>query len=198
MGENERVNLLEKEEAVLSLFFGRKERDFEQLAAQQEKNVYLTCLHMMGNPEDAQDCAQETMLKAYRAFSSFRGESQFGTWISRIAVNVCRDALRARRQVVSLDALREDGFDVPDERVNVYAQMDQKERMRLLKDALQLLPEDMKTVLVLRDIKGCSMEDMSRILSLPEGTVKSRLNRARKKICQLLAQNMELFDGKSV
>ena len=89
------------------LLFGRKAPpSFEELAARAEEGVYRTCFHMMGNEEDAADCAQETMLRAYRAFSSFRREAAFSTWITRIALRVCTDALRKRRPILSLDAMR--------------------------------------------------------------------------------------------
>lgn len=183
----------------MSLFSkNRQVQDFETLATAHEKQVYLTCLHMMGNREDALDCVQETMLKAYRAFSSFRGESQFSTWLSRIAMNVCTDALRKRKAVYSLDALREDGFDPEDSRAALYARLDARERMRLLKEALLLLPPDMKTILILRDVEGRSMAEIAQVLNLPQGTVKSRLSRAREKLCKILSKNAELFASASV
>lgn len=182
----------------MSLFSKRSQWDFETLAASQEKNVYLTCLRMVHNPEDALDCAQDTMLKAYRAFGSYRGDSQFSTWISRIATNVCLDFLRKRKKNLSLDDMQEEGFDVPDEKASVYSQLEQQERLRLLRKGIQTLPPDMKAVIILRDMEGRSMEEISQILSLPQGTVKSRLNRARNKLCKILSENAELFGSVSV
>jgi RNA polymerase sigma factor (sigma-70 family) len=128
--------------------FRRKTPDFEALASQAEGQVYKTCFHMMGNAEDAMDCAQETMLRAYRAFASFRQEAQFSTWITRIAMNVCTDALRKRRPVVSLDALREDtGFDPPDGRRSAYAALEEKERLRLLREAMAALPDEARRLM---------------------------------------------------
>lgn len=183
----------------MSLFSKRTHHEtFEQLAQSVEKQVYLTCLRLMRSHEDAQDAAQESMLRAYRAFSSFRGESQFKTWMDRIAVRTCLDLLRKKKAVLSLDMLRDEGFDTPDQQESVYTHLDRKERMRLLKEGLNQLPSDMRTVIVLRDMEGRSMEEIASLLSLPEGTVKSRLNRARKKLCQFLSQNAELFDRFSV
>lgn len=171
---------------------------FETLAQQAERTVYLTCLRMMRTPEDALDAAQETMLRAWRHFSSFRGDARFSTWIDRIAVHTCLDLMRKKKSVVSLDMLRDDGFDTPDACENVYGRLEEKERMRLLRDGLAQMPHDMRTVLVLRDVEGRSMEEIASLLQLPEGTVKSRLNRARKKLCQFLSQNAELFGRKCV
>ena len=181
--------------------FSRK-RDtgqFERLAAENERQVYAVCFHMMGRREDAQDCAQETMLRAFRAFDSFRGDAAFSTWITRIAMNVCADALRKRRDAVSLDALREDaGFDVPDAAPTAYARLEEKERLRLLREGLSLLPPDMRQMIVLRDMQGKSYEEIGEILNLPLGTVKSRVSRAREKLSAVLKKSSELFCSPSV
>ena len=179
-----------------------KKRDtgqFETLAAENERAVYSVCYHMMGCREDAMDCAQDTMLRAFRAFSSFRGESSFSTWITRIAINVCNDALRKRRDAVSLDALRENtGYDPADSAPTAYARLEEKERMRLLREALGLLPPDMREMIVLRDIQGKSYDEIAQILRLPLGTIKSRVSRAREKLAALLKKSSELFSSSSV
>ena len=184
--------------AVQFPFHRRDEQKFESLAQACEKQVYFTCLRMMRTPEDAMDAAQEAMLRAWRAFHTFRGDSMFSTWIDRIAVNTCLDLIRKRKATVSLDMLRDEGFDPADAHESTYGKLAEKERMALLKEGLNLLPDDMRTVLVLRDMEGRTMEEIASLLSLPLGTVKSRLNRARKKLCQFLSQNGELFDRTSV
>lgn len=172
---------------------------FEELAAREEKRVYAACYHMMGNREDAMDCAQETMLRAFRAFSSFRGDAAFGTWITRIAMNVCKDELRKRRDAVSLDAMREDtGYEIRDESPGAYAKLEQKERMRLLREGLSLLPEDMRRMIVLRDVQGRSYDEIAEILDLSLGTVKSRISRAREKLALILRKSSELFSDRPV
>lgn len=177
----------------------QKKNDFERLAAENERPVYSLCFHMMGNREDAQDCAQETMLRAFRAFASFRREASFSTWITRIAMNVCTDALRKRRDAVSLDALREEqGFDPPDAAPTAYARLEEKERLRLLREALSLLPADMREMIALRDMQGKSYDEIAEILNLPLGTVKSRINRAREKLSLILKNSSELFSSRSV
>ena len=177
----------------------KKEDSFERLAAENERQVYAVCFHMMGSREDAQDCAQEAMLRAYRAFDSFREEASFSTWITRIAMNVCTDALRRRRDAVSLDALREDkGFDVPDAAPTAYARLEEKERLRLLREGLALLPPDMRQLIVLKDMQGKSYEEIGEILEVPLGTVKSRISRAREKLAVILKKSSELFLSSSV
>ena len=180
----------------MGLFHGKS---FEAMAAEAESQVYKTCFHMMGNPEDAADCAQETMLRAYRAFSSFRREASFSTWIVRIALNVCSDELRKRREILSLDALRDEtGFDPPADQKSAYLQLEEKERLRLLRRALAELPEEARQLIVLRDFRGLSYEDIASATGLPLGTVKSRISRAREKLCERLKKTSELFSSVSV
>ena len=181
--------------------FSRRQNaeQFERLAGEHERQVYAVCYHMMGSREDAQDCAQETMLRAFRAFGSFRQDASFSTWITRIAMNVCTDALRKRRDAVSLDALREEhGFDAPDAAPTAYARLEEKERLRLLREGLSLLPTDMRQMIVLRDMQGKSYEEIGEILDVPLGTVKSRVSRAREKLSMILKKSSELFSSSSV
>ena len=177
----------------------KKAEEFERLAGENERQVYAVCFHMMGSREDAQDCAQEAMLRAYRAFDSFRRDASFATWITRIAMNVCTDALRKRRQVVSLDAIREEqGFDPPDPGPGAYARLEEKERMRILRAGIDKLPEDMRQMIVLRDMRGMNYDEIGEALDLPLGTVKSRISRAREKLKQILKESSELFSSSSV
>lgn len=172
---------------------------FERLAAESERQVYALCYHMMGNREDAMDCAQETMLRAFRAFDSFRRDAQFSTWITRIASNVCVDALRKRREVYSLDSMREDtGFDVQDTAPGVYARLEEKERKRLLRKGLEALAPELRQMIILRDVQGMSYDQVAEALDMPLGTVKSRISRAREKLCVILRESSELFSSRSV
>ncbi len=184
----------------IRLFSKKRETDqFERLAGESERQVYAVCYHMMGSREDAQDCAQETMLRAFKAFGSFRLDASFSSWITRIAMNVCIDALRKRRSVVSLDAMREEtNFDLPDAAPTAYARLEQKERMRLLREGLDELPEEMRQIIALRDMRGMSYEEIAETLELPLGTVKSRVSRARKKLSGILQKSSELFSSHSV
>ena len=181
--------------------FSRKQtaEQFEYLAGENERQVYAVCYHMMGNREDARDCAQETMLRAFRAFDSFRRDSMFSTWITRIAMNVCTDELRKRRPVISLDQAREEkGLDIPDEAPTAYARLEEKERLRLLREAMNQLPEDARQMIVLRDMRGMSYDDIAEVMDVPLGTVKSRVSRAREKLSAILKQSSELFSSPSV
>lgn len=177
----------------------QKAEQYERLAAENERQVYAVCYHMMGNPEDAADCAQEALLRGFKAFDSFRRDAAFSTWITRIAMNVCVDALRKRRETASLEVMSEEqGFEPVDSAPTAYARLEQKERMRLLREAISHLPPDMRQMIILRDMRGMNYDEIAQALSLPLGTVKSRIKRAREKLTQLLKKSSELFSSSSV
>lgn len=166
---------------------------FEAQALPLERQVYYLCLNMMGSREDAEDCAQEAMLKAFRGFSRFEGRSKFSTWLYSIATNVCLDALRARRDAVSLELMMESGFEVPDDAPEAYERLEASERRRLLKAALKELPPDFKAALTLVDLHGLPYQEAADALGLPLGTVKSRVSRARSQLLVILSRQPELF-----
>ncbi len=169
------------------------------MAAACEKQGDFTCLRMLGHEEDAKDCAQEAMLRAFRAFDSFRGEAAFSTWIIRIAMNCCNDFLRKRKEIVSLETMQEEtGYEAVDKAAGPYQQLEQKERLRLLHAALQKIKPEFRQLIVLRDMQGFSYEELAETLNLSLGTVKSRLNRARTELCEILQENAELFPFGSV
>ena len=171
---------------------------FEELAQRFEKDVYLTCYGILNSREDAADALQETMLKAWRGFRGFKGEAQWRTWFRRIAVNTCIDMLRKRRPNTSLEEMREEGFEPRDPKASVSGEVEAAERKRLLREAIGKLNEKDRVLIVLRDVRGMSYEDLSRVLHLPEGTVKSRLNRAREHLKKILSEDAELFGFRNV
>ncbi len=167
---------------------------FEELALPLERQVFYVCLNMMGNREDAEDCAQEAMLKAFRGFSRFEGRSKFSTWLYSIATNVCVDALRKRRDAMSLEDMMEVGWEVADTTPGLYERLEEKERQRLLKAALREIPVDFRAALTLVDLQGLPYQEAAEALDLPLGTVKSRVSRARNLLVKILLQQPELFD----
>ena len=164
---------------------------FETIVYAYERPLYNYALRMMGNPEDASDAVQETFLKAYTGLSAFRGESRLSTWLFRILNNACVDQLRARRETVSLTAAAEDGepvdMDLPDERFNPARLVQQKELRENVRAAVDRLPEDFRAPLLLREFGGQSYAEIAETMALDPGTVKTRIHRARKKLCALLA-----------
>lgn len=166
---------------------------FEEIVRIHEKTVYHLALRQLGSREDAEDAAQEVFLKAYTALGSFRGESRLSVWLYRITNNVCVDMLRRRREAVSLSAVNEDGepleLELPDERFDPAALAERKDLREQVAAALRLLPPDAQEILLLRELGGQSYDEIAETLDLDLGTVKSRIFRARKKLCTLLAGN---------
>ena len=166
---------------------------FEELAQSFERDIYLTCYGMLGRREDAEDAMQETMLRAWRGFHGFRGEAQWKTWFHRVAVNTCIDIIRKRKPETSLEVLAENGFDPADDRVSVSGELEASERKRVLREAICRLDEKDRTLIVLRDVRGWAYDEIARVLRLPQGTVKSRLSRARERLAKSLGEDTELF-----
>jgi len=168
---------------------------FDQLLSEHEKRMYGICLRMCRNQEDAQDCLQESMLRIFRAITSFKGQSSFSTWVYRITMNACIDELRRRKnaQQVSVDTLMEEGWmpvdpgETPEEHAVSVDQ--QAELSRLIRQ----LPEDMRAAVVLRDIQGYTYEEISEILDTNVGTVKSRISRGRERLREKILKKRELF-----
>lgn len=165
---------------------------FELLVVEHQKIVYNLALRMLRHPEDAQDCAQEAFIKAYRSLPLFRGDAAFSSWLYRLTTNVCLDFLRKkkRREEQSLTFEDEQAqpleYAVADERFDPQQELEKKELRRAVRQGLEELPEDFREVILLREVAGLSYEEIGRQLSLEPGTVKSRLFRARKKLAHYL------------
>ena len=174
---------------------------FESLVTAYEKNVYNLALRMTGSPEDAEDMAQEAFIKAYNSLPSFRGDSKFSVWLYRIVSNVCLDFLRKknRRITVSLSAEDDDGEDVqldlPDMSQSPEELLEKKLTRESVQRGLASLPPDARQILLLREIQGLSYEEIGETLGLEPGTVKSRIFRARKKLCAYLLSDGNIPDS---
>ena len=166
---------------------------FEEIVRENEKTVYSLSLRHLGNPQDAEDAAQEVFLKAYSGLQRFRGDAKLSVWLYRITCNVCTDMLRRRKEIVSLSAEKEDGtpaLELSDERFDPAAIAERSELREKVGEALTMLPEEARRILLLREIAGQSYEEIARTLELDMGTVKSRIFRARKRLCVLLQGNI--------
>ena len=157
---------------------------FGQLVEAHQSKIYSLCYRMTGNAEDAADLTQEVFLSAWRSLSRFQEQSSFGTWVYRMATNASIDFLRRekRRQVLSM-TMEEDSEErqaqVPDERYSPHRLLEQKEARQAVADALAALSPEHRQVLVLREMEGLSYHEIGQLLGLEEGTVKSRIARAR-------------------
>ena len=185
----------EQEAAVIQSVLDGNVNAFETLVKEYEKNVYNLALRMTGNSEDAADMSQEAFIKAYNSLSSFRGDSKFSVWLYRIVSNVCLDYLRSRtrKPTVSLSTENDDGeeveLDIADESQSPELLLDRSLTRDAVRRGLAALPPDHREILLLREIQGLSYEEIAAALGLEAGTVKSRIFRARKKLCSFLIKD---------
>ena len=161
---------------------------FEKLVGLYQNKVYALCVHLAGNHADAQDLAQEALIRAFKSLGSFRNEADFGTWLHRITVNVWLNFCRKNKGIVqlSLDDPYIDGSggevrrEVAGTDGDPLQELEDKEFRRLVRTALDDLSGEHRAVLVLRDIEGYSYEEVAQMVDCSLGTVKSRLSRARE------------------
>ena len=193
----------EQDAAIVRKVLGGDANAFETLVLEYEKNVYNIALRMTGNSEDAADMTQEAFIKAYNSLQSFRGDSKFSVWLYRIVSNVCLDFLRSknRRPTVSLSVEDDDGedaqLDVADESQSPELLLDRKLTRDSVRRGLDSLPPDYRQILLLREIQGLSYDEIAQALSLEVGTVKSRIFRARKRLCTFLIDDGNISDFSS-
>lgn len=191
----------EEESAVILRVQQGDANAFEALVTAYQKQVYNLALRTVGNPEDAADLSQEAFLRAYRSIASFRGDSKFSVWLYRLTTNICIDFLRSRgrKPTVSLtvegDDEESEELDVADERYDPEENFQRAELQRAVQRGLNTLPKEFRTILILRELEGMSYAEIGEILHLEEGTVKSRLFRARSRLCEFLKQDGNLPDA---
>lgn len=170
----------------------RDEAAFEEFVSQFERSIYNLALRQIGHPQDAQDITQEVFLRIYRGIANFRADAKLSTWVYQITLNACVDLTRrrVRHPELPLVVQNEDGdetmLDTPDE---TYAPEPLYERTALreqIADGLQKLSDEYRRILILRDVNGLSYDEIGQVLALPEGTVKSRLFRARDRLAAIL------------
>ena len=176
----------DEEKGYIERVLAGDESAYEPLVTENQTKVYRLALRILKNEADAEDAAQEAFLKAYTSLADFRGDSRFSVWLYRLTNNICIDMLRknTRAVIVSLQTEDDDGEEteiaIPDERYSP--------------ERLAELPDDCREILALRESAGLSYDEIAAALSLEVGTVKSRLNRARKKLCIALLKSGNFSD----
>lgn len=192
------------QEAVEDLVERAKAGDrpaFGQLVEVYQDKIYGYASRMLGDPDEAEDVAQETFVRAYRSLPHFRGAASFHTWLYRIASNLAIDvARRNRRQSTgnfSLDEPleSEEGDyerEIADETGGPEQLTQRREMQELVRQAVAELPEKLRAVVVLYELQGESYEDIAEILGCPLGTVKSRLFNARSQLKDMLEQLVDV------
>jgi RNA polymerase sigma-70 factor (ECF subfamily) len=184
----------DQDEAVfVARLVARDETAFNELVVTYERRVFALVFRMLGRRDEAEDLAQEVFVQVFKAIDQFRGDSKLSTWIYRIAVNLCKnrtkylsrrhantqedvDAMADRAAFASAKGVSVGGVSRPDELV---------EGMQLeviVKRAIAQIDPEFREVLILRDVEDLSYEEIAAITNLPDGTVKSRIHRARAQL----------------
>jgi RNA polymerase sigma-70 factor (ECF subfamily) len=186
-----------EQDAALVRAYQSGDRDaFDQLVIRHKDRVFTVCYWFLGDHAEASDSAQETFIKAFRSLKKFRSESSFSTWIYRIAVNTCKNRLKSsqykkKKKTLSLNEQRGDSASTMFEKIaddcpSPMNELENKQRRIKIYEAIDALPPEQKSVVVLRDIQGLSYEEITDVTSFGMGTVKSRLARARQTLRELL------------
>lgn len=168
---------------------------FEELISGYEKKVYNTVYRFFNNSEDAMDITQEIFIKVFTSLHSFRESASFSTWLYRIAVNTCIDFMRKKKDETV--PIKEEIIAGNDIKHGSYSQLpedfvEKRELKEALLKAINSLPYEQRICVILRDIQGFSYTEMSEILMCSLGTIKSRLNRGRRALREIL-KSPELF-----
>ena len=176
---------------------------FQQIITEYQAIVYNISYRYAGNFHDASDMAQEVFLKMFRSINTFRFQSKFSTWIYRVATNTCLDLVKKQKKsapTVSIDDRFEDeegsafGSEIADSRYSPEDRTEEAETRDVVNRAIGRLPDDYKTAVILRDIRGLSYDEIAEITDCSVGTVKSRISRARKNLREILLEDRELFE----
>ena len=174
---------------------------FEELVLANQKNVYNLALKMTGSEEDALDISQEAFIKAFSQLDSFRGESRFSVWMYRLTYNLCIDFIRKKPKTETTSLYFEENsgestlLEIPDVRNLPIDNLLRKEMRNTIDESIKELPLKHREVLVMREIAGMTYEEIAKTLRINEGTVKSRLARARLKLIDILKEKGTFSDN---
>ena len=175
----DRFPALDDSELIRQTLDGERQA-FGALVSRYQNRLYSSMLQILRSETDAEDVVQDAFVLAFTKLSTFKGNSQWYTWLYRIAYNVAINRMRKRRPTVSLDGPSENQqFDFADAGPAPDDRLEQQERANQLHLALARLTLEHRSILVLREMEGLEYESISEILDLPIGTVRSRLHRAR-------------------
>ncbi len=190
------------EEQLVERLKRRDEAAFNELVRAYEKRVFRLVLRMLGDRAEAEDVAQDVFITVFKSIDSFRGESKLSTWMFRVATNHCKNRIkyldrRARGKKGELDELSEhDALESASMSSSaMVARPDQQAEANqieaIVRAAISELDEDQRALVVLRDVENLSYEEIQQITGLPEGTVKSRLHRARLQLAKAVQRASE-------
>lgn len=185
-------NRLDSDSNLVERCLSGDDSGWEDLVRCHTRRVYGMCYRFTGKDSEAQDLTQEVFLRVFRSLKSYRsGEGAFITWLARLTRNLLIDHYRRSRQDRATDSIEEQ-LPTIEERVATSARPDGmlagREASEVLQAALARLTPDLREAVILRDLQEMEYREMARLLEVPEGTVKSRLNRGRAELARVLRQ----------
>ena len=169
---------------------------FALLVQTYETSVYRLALRMCGNAHDAEEVAQEAFMAAWKGLPSFRGESKFSSWLYQLTTNEAINFLRKEKRHRAATPLEDELEPATGDTAQQAAET--KELQQALQQALDALTPEHRQIFLLRQMRQLSYDEIGRLLGLESGTVKSRLNRAKKQLRQNLLQQGNFFPTSSV
>ena len=190
----------ELESSLLRRLRDRDERAFRELIDEHRDRVFNITYRMLGNRAEAEDVAQEVFITVFKQIDNFRGDSKFSTWLYRITVNHCKNRIKylSRRHSRDQDELDETSHQqnsavngAPVRAKNPDKALESMQMEQLLQAAIAALDDEQRAVVILRDVEDLSIEEICEITGLPDGTVKSRLHRARLVLRKKLQRHVE-------
>jgi RNA polymerase sigma-70 factor (ECF subfamily) len=161
---------------------------WEALVARYRRKVFHIAYKFTGRHAEAEDLMQEILLKVFRSLDRFNQDADFSTWLGSVARNYCIDHYRAskREKEVLVEDLVAFDLAVATTGTNPQRVLEDRDRRSFLRKGLELLPDKLREAVILRDLQGLTYQEMAERLGLPEGTVKSRINRGREELSRLL------------
>lgn len=181
------------EQLIARTIAGEREA-FGMLINKYQPRLFNAMVHFLRSPTEAEDVVQDAFILALTKLDSFKGNSQFYTWLYRIAHNAAISKLRKKRPTTSLNQGSGDesspGFSVPDEGEQPGERIEKEEQIQSLMAAMERLSDEHRSILILREMEGMDYEAIAGVLQLPVGTVRSRLHRARGCLRELM-ESME-------
>jgi RNA polymerase sigma-70 factor (ECF subfamily) len=168
---------------------------FDRLFERHLEYVYNVCLGVVGSPDEARDCAQETFIRVHRKVAEFRAQAQFSTWLYRVAVNVAVEHLRRRPRTAVVSLEDESVREIADERPEAWESLAREVDEAEVRGVVNELSEDYRLVLVLRYFQGLSYDEMVQVLGYSLAQVKVKLHRARRAFARQWASKFGELQG---
>lgn len=199
MSKEKQINSAPSDEDLILQFQNGNVYAFEQIVTRYKDQLVNFAYRFLGDLEDAEDIVQETFLRVFRKKNAYKNVAKFSTWIYTITGNLAKTELRKRkrRKLLSISTLgfEDKDFELPDTKKGPEENVDDLLKDTVIQKAINRLPEKFKEVIIFRDLQELSYEEISTIVKIPLGTVKSRVNRGRLKLQEILTDYLKEIKG---